>query len=135
MALCPSTQWETSKFIFNFPSQSEDWKVFYTRALDYLEAFNIDTNEADDWHTGWKKLKMMFEGEDRQTCQSLVDNGTITPESERTPQLALDAIVNTIKPASPMSANSLIRVSMPYLPVSLPSSPSVNFPTSKPRKC
>ena len=40
---------------------------------------------------------MMFEGEDRQTLQSLINNGTITPENQRTPQLALDVISTTIK--------------------------------------
>ena len=66
-------------------------------ALDYLEALDIDTDEADDHHTGWKQLKMMFEGEDKQTHQSLMDNGTITPENKRMPQLALDGIGTTIK--------------------------------------
>ena len=40
---------------------------------------------------------MMFEGKDWQTFLSLNNNGTITPESQRTPQLVLDAIVTTIK--------------------------------------
>ena len=81
MASHPNTCWETPKFNFNSPHQSEDWKDFFTRALDYLEALNIDTDEADNWHTGWKQLKMMFQGEDRQTLHSLIDNTTFTSES------------------------------------------------------
>ena len=66
MASCPSNCWEVPKFNFNSPYQSEDWKVFYTRDLDYLEALNINTDEADNWCTCWKQLKMMFQGEDRR---------------------------------------------------------------------
>ena len=63
--------------------------MFYTRAIDYLEALNIYTEEDDDHETRRKQLKMMFEGEDWQTLQSLTDNGTITPkESEDTPASA-----------------------------------------------
>ena len=38
----------------------EDWKAFYTRALNYLEALNINTDELNETKTGWKQLKMMF---------------------------------------------------------------------------
>ena len=57
--------WEAPRFCFVFPHQSEAWKVFYIRALDYLKALNIDTDEADESRTSWKQLKMMFEMEDR----------------------------------------------------------------------
>ena len=40
---------------------------------------------------------MMFEGKDQQTLQSIIDNGAITPESQRTPKQALDAIRIAIK--------------------------------------
>ena len=82
---------------FNSLHQLKDWKVFYTRVLDYMEALNIDTDEADNWCTGWKELKMMFKSEDRETLQSLINNGTITPENQKMPQEALDAISTTIK--------------------------------------
>ena len=85
---------------------------------------------------------MMFEGEDRQTLQSLIDNGTITPEHQKMPCDALDAIGITVKAKkhsgifgmifSLMSASSLMRVSMPCLPVSAPSSPNVSLPTPDP---
>ena len=59
--------------------------MFYTRALDFLEALEIDSEEAHACYTGWKHLCMMFEGEDRKTLQSLVDNGTITMECQNMP--------------------------------------------------
>ena len=86
MAAHPNNCWEAPKFNFNYPHHLEDWKVFNTRVLDYLETLNINTDEADDQHTGWKQLKMMFKGEDRQTLQSLIDSGTITVEHQKTPQ-------------------------------------------------
>ena len=66
MASHTNNHWEAPKFNFNSPHQLEDWKIFYTRALDYLEALNIDNAEADDQGTDWKQLKMMFKGKDRQ---------------------------------------------------------------------
>ena len=90
MASHLNNHWESPKFNFKSPCQSDDWKVLYFRVLDNLEALDINTDEADDQHTGWHQLKVMFEGEDRQTLQSLVDNGTISPD-------ALDAISITIK--------------------------------------
>ena len=40
---------------------------------------------------------MMFQGEDRQALQSLIDNNTITPEDQKTPKHALKAIQSCIK--------------------------------------
>ena len=40
---------------------------------------------------------MMFQGEDRQALQSLIDNNTITPEDQKTPKCALKAIQSCIK--------------------------------------
>ena len=67
----PNNHWEAPKFNLNSSHQSEDWKVFYTRALDYLEALDINT---DEWCICWKQLNMMFEGKDGQTLQSLINN-------------------------------------------------------------
>ena len=39
----------------------------------------------------------MFEGDDRQAVQSLIEKGTMTEESMKTPQHSLDAIGTTIK--------------------------------------
>ena len=39
----------------------------------------------------------MFEDEDRQAFQILIDNNTITSEDMKTSKAALDAIVTTIK--------------------------------------
>ena len=97
MTYHPNNHWEAPKFNFNSPHQLEDWKVFYTRVLDYLEALNINTDEADNWHTGWKQQKMIFEGKDRQTLWSLIDNGTITLEHQKALWEALDATDTTIK--------------------------------------
>ena len=40
---------------------------------------------------------MMFQGEDRQTLQSLLDNNTITKEDQLTPTQALKAIQTSVK--------------------------------------
>ena len=97
MVSYPINCWVAPKFNFNSSHQLEDWKVFYTRVLDYLEALDINTDEADDWYMGWHPLKMMFEGEDRQTLQSLINNEVITPEHQKMSCHALYAISTTIK--------------------------------------
>ena len=71
--------------------------MFDNRVVDFLEALNIDTEEADDCSTGWKQHCMIIKGEGRKILQSLIDNGTITPESQKMSQLFLDAIGTTIK--------------------------------------
>ena len=40
---------------------------------------------------------MMFQGEDRQALQNLIDTNIITPEDQLTPTSALKAIQTTIK--------------------------------------
>ena len=40
---------------------------------------------------------MIFTGEDRQTLQTLVDNGTNTPQTQETSKLILNAIQTTVK--------------------------------------
>ena len=53
MASRPNTPWwEAPKFSFSSSHQMDNWKAFYTRALDYLEALNIDTSEPNDTKTG-----------------------------------------------------------------------------------
>ena len=71
--------------------------MFYTRVFSYLEALDINAEEANDHKIGWKHLKIMFECEDQQTLQTLNDKGTIIPESQKTPQQVLDTIATTIK--------------------------------------
>ena len=68
MASCLTSCWEATKFNFNSTHHSEDWKVIYTRAskIEYLEALDINAEEADDQKTRCKQLKMMFKGEDQQ---------------------------------------------------------------------
>ena len=88
--------WEALAFHFNSANQSEDWSIFYTRVLDYLDALNIELDEADETHKGWKQLKLMFEGKDRKALQTLIDNGVITSEHVKTPRATLDAIVTTV---------------------------------------
>ena len=98
MASCTTTfYWECPKFNFNSPQQSEDCRVFYIRATDYLKALDIDTEEADNCKTRWKQLKIIFKGEDWQTLQTLINNGTRTQENQKMPWQVLDAIGKTIK--------------------------------------
>ena len=89
--------WEASKFSFSAPNQAEEWKVYYTRALDFLEALDIDPDVEDQNKHGWQQVKMMFKGEDCQALQTLIDNNTITSEAQRTPTLALKAIQSVLK--------------------------------------
>ena len=93
----PHSCLEAPTFHFNSVNQTEDWRVFYTRALDCLDALDIEPDCADDNCKGWKQLKLMFEVEDRQALQTLIDNSTITSEDMKTPRAALDAIATTIK--------------------------------------
>ena len=60
--------WEAPKFLFKAPNQADAWKSFYTRALDFLEALDIDPNVEDQGKKEWTQIKMMFEDED---CQAL----------------------------------------------------------------
>ena len=67
-------------------------RLLYIRAIDYLETLGINPEEEDQHKRGWKEIKMMFTGEDRQALQTLIDNNTITPTDQCTPTLALKAI-------------------------------------------
>ena len=89
--------WEAPIFHFSSPNQSEDWSAFYTRALDYLDALDIEPEVADKSHKGWKQLKLMFEGEDRKALQSLIDSDVMSAECKLKPKAALDATGTTIK--------------------------------------
>ena len=37
-----ATHWEAPQFSFNTPDQTQEWKNFYTRVLDFLESLDID---------------------------------------------------------------------------------------------
>ena len=78
--------WEAPTFHFNSANQSEDWSVFYTRALYYLDALDIELDQADESHKGWKQLKLMFKGEDRKALQTLIDNDVMITEHRKTPE-------------------------------------------------
>ena len=69
----------------------QEWKTFYTRVLDFLETLDIDPEKQDETKCGWRQIKMMFQGEDRQAVH------TITPEDQLTPTCALKAIQSCIK--------------------------------------
>ena len=74
--------WEAPKFSFNIENQAAEWKQFYIRAIDYLEALHIDPEKEDETKQGWYQIKMMSQGEDRQALQSLLSNNTITTEDQ-----------------------------------------------------
>ena len=97
MAHSSTPWWEAPKFWFNSEDQVAAWREFYTRATDYLETMDIDPEREDENKKGWKQIKMVFTGEDRQALQALIDNNTITPEDQLTPIHALEAIQITIK--------------------------------------
>ena len=89
--------WEALKFSFNTEDQATEWKQFYKCALDYLETLDIDPDKQDENKRGWHQIKMMFQGDYRQTLQDLIDNNIITPEDQLTPTSALKAIQSTLK--------------------------------------
>ena len=97
MANSNTSRWEAPKFSFDMEDQEAEWKKFYTRAIDYLETLDIDPEQEDQHKKGWKQIKMMFTGEDRQTLQTMIDNKTITTEHQLTPINTLKAIQTTIK--------------------------------------
>ena len=65
---------------FSTANQAEEWKTFYVRAIDYVETLDIDIEPSYQTKMGWKQIKMMFTGEDRQALQTLIDN---TPSHHR----------------------------------------------------
>ena len=77
-------KWEAPKFSINVPNQAKEWKIFYTRAIDFLEIFYIDPDSEGETKYGWQQIKMIFYGEDRQALQTLIDNNTITHEDQQT---------------------------------------------------
>ena len=85
MAQSNTSRWEAPKFSFNSEDQAAAWREFYMRALDYLEELDIDTEAEDENRKGWKQIKMMFTGEDRQALQTLIENNTITQEDQHIP--------------------------------------------------
>ena len=91
------SHWETPKFSFTTEGQAAEWKKFYIRTLDYLETLDIDPDKKDENKRGWCQIKMMFQDDDRQTLQDLIDNNIITPEDQLTPTSALKAIQRTLK--------------------------------------
>ena len=68
------------KFSFDVSDQAVEWKKFYTRAIDFLEALDIDPDKEDGTKWGWHQIKMMFQGGDRQALKALLDNNAITPK-------------------------------------------------------
>ena len=97
MAQNNTSRWEAPKFSFNMEDQPAAWREFYIRALDYLETLDIDPEQEDQHKKGWKQIKMMFMGEDRQALQTMIDNNTITQQDQSTPIKALKVIQTTIK--------------------------------------
>ena len=72
-------------------------KLFYTCAVNVLEALDIDPEEEDKSKKGWCQIRMMFEYDDHQALQTLLDNNTIIPEDQHTPIRALNTMKTIIK--------------------------------------
>ena len=82
MANSNTPHWEAPKYSFDTEDQASAWRQFYTRDNNYLEILGINPEREDETKKGWKQIKMMFIGEDRQELQTLIDNNTITPEDQ-----------------------------------------------------
>ena len=89
--------WEAPKFSFHTQDQVTEWRQFHIRVIDFLEALDIDPDQEDETKRGWRQIKMIFQGNDRQALQTLLDNNTVTAEDQCTPSKALKAIQTTIK--------------------------------------
>ena len=72
-------------------------EAVYIRALDFLEALDINPDEEDQGKKGWHQIKMMFEGDDYQALHTVIDNNPILPETQHTSTLAHNTIQSVIK--------------------------------------
>ena len=97
MAQINGQPWNPPKFTFYTDHQASSWKKFYKGAIHLLTSLNIDPEKEDQHRTGWKQIKVMIKGEDRQILQTYIDNNTITQEDQRIPTQALKAIRATIQ--------------------------------------
>ena len=97
MASSEPPNWEAPKFSFSVENQAKEWKKFHTRVIDFLEALNIDPDTPDESKCSWCRIKIMFQDEDREALQALLDNNTITPEDQLTLTHVLNAIQTTVK--------------------------------------
>ena len=70
MAFSNTPHWEAPKFSFTVQNQAEEWELFYTRAVVFLEAVDIDPAKEDLIKKGWRQMKMMFEGVDCKAIQT-----------------------------------------------------------------
>ena len=118
--------WEAPKFSFTSQNQAEDRKQFYTRVLAFLKTLDINPDEEDQGKKGWCQIKMMFEGDDCQALQTLINNNTISPDAQHTPILALNAVQSVVKRMCTSgittvksclnSASCLMKPSIPLVP-------------------
>ena len=83
------------QYLVSAPNKADEWKAFYIRTVDILEAVDISSESEENAKKGWKQLWMMFEGEDCQDPQTLIDNGT--PQDQETLIRVPDAIQEAIK--------------------------------------
>ena len=97
MTLSNTPCWEATTFFFHIQNQTEEWKLFYTRSVDFLKALDINLEEEDQNKSTWCQIKMMFEGDNRQALQTLCDNNNITAETQCTPIQSLNVIQTVIK--------------------------------------
>ena len=72
-------------------------EIILYQSPNFLEALDINLGEEDQGKKGWHQIRMMFEGDDCQALQTLIDNNTISTEVQHTPSLALNAIQSMIK--------------------------------------
>ena len=50
--------WEAPLFSFDVPNQAEEWKIYYTRAIDFLDTLDIDPDSEDETKHGWQQIKI-----------------------------------------------------------------------------
>ena len=89
--------WEAPKFSFTTEDQAAEWKKILYTCIGLPGNFGYRPRKTDENKRGWHQIKMMFQGDDRQTLQDLIDNNTITVEDQLTPTSALQAIQRTLK--------------------------------------
>ena len=136
--------WDDPKFSLSTAQQSEEWKVFYTKAIDFLEALNIDTEEEDSTKKAGSRWKCCLRVKTGKHSRCWLIMGPSSLRSRRTtgrylmllpPHSSLGSISGTFEmSSSQMCASSQMKASTPSTPGCAHSSTAVGLSTMRWRK-
>ena len=98
----PSPQLQQWPAVLLLSGKPQNFHLMYqtrqqnARAIDLLEGLVKNPNK-DETKWSWHQIKMMFEGEDRQALQTLLENKTITSEDQLIASHTLNVMHTSIK--------------------------------------